>query len=106
MSSQSIATRSATGYRCLLTVTISQGLPGFDIVGAPGHVVRTARDDARERFASSGWHWPLQRVTVDVSGPEGYDACQLPALVTALAVLTEQPFTEPTPEENPHDNGL
>ena len=69
-------------------VYISQGLPGFDIVGLPDAAVKEARDRVRAAAKSSGLHFPVSRITVNLA-PAGqkkmgthYD---LPILVSILA---------------------
>ena len=42
---------------------ISQGLPGFDIVGLPDAAVKEARDRVRAAAKSSGLSFPVSRIT-------------------------------------------
>ena len=51
-------------------VHVSNGLPGFTIVGLPDATVREALDRVRRRRLSSGLPWPLRRVTVNLA-PSG-----------------------------------
>ena len=51
-------------------VHVSNGLPGFTIVGLPDAAVREARDRVRAALLSSGLPWPLRRVTVNLA-PSG-----------------------------------
>jgi magnesium chelatase family protein len=37
---------------------VSQGLPGFSVVGLPDASCREARDRVRAAMLSSGLHWP------------------------------------------------
>ncbi len=46
---------------------VSNGLPGFTIVGLPDAAVREARDRVRAAILSSGLPWPLRRVTVNLA---------------------------------------
>lgn len=68
-------------------VHVAAGLPGFTVVGLPDASCRESRDRARAAVLSSGLHWPMQRVTVNLApsglrkeGP-GFD------LAIALGVL-------------------
>jgi magnesium chelatase family protein len=51
-------------------VHVSNGLPGFTIVGLPDAAVRESRDRVRAALLSSGLPWPLRRVTVNLA-PSG-----------------------------------
>ncbi len=67
---------------------ISNGLPGFDIVGLPDAAVKEARERVRAAVKSSGLTFPVSRITVNLA-PAGlkksgthYD---LPILLSILA---------------------
>jgi len=49
---------------------VSNGLPGFTIVGLPDASVREARDRVRAAMLSSGFAWPLRRTVVNLA-PSG-----------------------------------
>src|SRR3954465_13678511 len=51
-------------------VHVSNGLPGFTVVGQPDASCREARDRVRASLLSSGLPWPLRRVTVNLA-PSG-----------------------------------
>ena len=51
-------------------VHVSNGLPGFTIVGLPDAACRESRDRVRSAVLSSGFGWPLKRVTVNLA-PSG-----------------------------------
>lgn len=60
----------AVGRTVSVEVHVSNGLPGFTIVGLPDAAVREARDRVRAAVLSSGLQWPLRRVTVNLA-PSG-----------------------------------
>ena len=60
----------ALGRPVSVEVHVSNGLPGFTIVGLPDAAVREARDRVRAAVLSSGLPWPLRRVTVNLA-PSG-----------------------------------
>ena len=60
----------AVGRAVSVEVHVSNGLPGFTIVGLPDAAVREARDRVRAAVLSSGLSWPLRRVTVNLA-PSG-----------------------------------
>jgi magnesium chelatase family protein len=60
----------AVGHPVSVEVHVSNGLPGFTIVGLPDAAVRESRDRARAALLSSGLPWPLRRVTLNLA-PSG-----------------------------------
>ncbi|MGC9960890.1 MAG: YifB family Mg chelatase-like AAA ATPase [Acidimicrobiales bacterium] len=58
------------GRRILVEVHVSDGLPGFTIVGLPDAACREARDRVRAALLSSGLPWSRRRVTVNLA-PSG-----------------------------------
>ena len=46
---------------------ISNGLPGFDIVGLPDAAVKEARERVRAAAKNSGLHFPTSRITVNLA---------------------------------------
>jgi magnesium chelatase family protein len=60
----------AVGRPVSVEVHVSNGLPGFTIVGLPDAAVRESRDRVRAAVLSSGLPWPLRRVTVNLA-PSG-----------------------------------
>jgi magnesium chelatase family protein len=60
----------AVGTPVAVEVHVSNGLPGFTIVGLPDAAVRESRDRVRAALLSSGLSWPLRRVTINLA-PSG-----------------------------------
>lgn len=58
------------GKQVSVEVHVSNGLPGFTVVGLPDAAVRESRDRVRAALLSSGLPWPLRRVTVNLA-PSG-----------------------------------
>ena len=58
------------GQPVAVEVHVSNGLPGFRIVGLPDASCREARDRVRAAMLSSGFAWPQRRVTVNLA-PSG-----------------------------------
>ncbi|HUQ38915.1 MAG TPA: YifB family Mg chelatase-like AAA ATPase [Acidimicrobiales bacterium] len=83
------------GLPVTIEVHVSNGLPGFQIVGQPDTACRESRDRVRAALLSSGLPWPVRRVTVNLapSGTrKGGGGLDLPI---ALALLTADGFLEP-----------
>jgi magnesium chelatase family protein len=62
--------QGTVGQPISVEVHVSNGLPGFTVVGLPDAAVREARDRVRAAVLSSGLSWPLRRVTVNLA-PSG-----------------------------------
>jgi magnesium chelatase family protein len=60
----------AVGRPVSVEVQVSNGLPGFTIVGLPDAAVREARDRVRAAILSSGLPWPMRRITANLA-PSG-----------------------------------
>jgi magnesium chelatase family protein len=58
------------GRPVAVEVHVSNGLPGFTIVGQPDAACREARDRVRAALLSSRMDWPLKKVTVNLA-PSG-----------------------------------
>ena len=66
----SVHTLGITGIRGTSVVAecyISNGLPGFDIVGLPDAAVKEARERVRAAAKSSGLSFPVSRITVNLA---------------------------------------
>src|SRR5687768_6514664 len=50
-------------------VHVSDGLPGFNVVGLPDATCREARDRVRAALLESGLKWPIRKVTVNLAPP-------------------------------------
>jgi magnesium chelatase family protein len=55
------------GRPVAVEVHVSNGLPGFTVVGLPDAACRESRDRVRAALLSSGLAWPLKRVTVNLA---------------------------------------
>ena len=76
------------GYGVTAEIYISNGLPGFDIVGLPDAAVKEARERVHAAVKNSGFRFPVSRLTVNLAPADKkktgtvYD---LPILVGILA---------------------
>ncbi|HZT68090.1 MAG TPA: YifB family Mg chelatase-like AAA ATPase [Acidimicrobiales bacterium] len=75
-------------------VHVSNGLPGFTVVGLPDAACRESRDRVRAALLSSGLSWPVKRVTVNLA-PSGVrkagSGLDLPIAVGLLAAIGQLP---------------
>jgi magnesium chelatase family protein len=84
----------AVGRPVAVEVHVSNGLPGFTIVGLPDAAVREARDRVRAAVLSSDLAWPLRRVTVNLAPSgvrKGGAGLDLPIAVGLLVATGELP---------------
>ncbi len=83
-----LAVTGITGSTVASECYISNGLPGFDIVGLPDAAVKEARERVRAAAKSSGFAFPVSRITVNLApanlkkAGSHYD---LPILLSILA---------------------
>ena len=85
------------GYTVEVEADISQGLPGFDVVGLPGAAVKESRDRVRAAMKNCGFSFPVSHITVNLAPAdvkkEGavYDLPLLLALLRATEQLSFDP---------------
>src|SRR6202161_3588245 len=82
----------AVGRPVSVEVHVSNGLPGFTVVGLPDAAVREARDRVRAAVLSSGLPWPLRRVTINLAPSgvrKGGAGLDLPIAVGLLVAVGE-----------------
>ena len=92
-----VASATLHGHRgrpVTVEVHVSNGLPGFTVVGLPDTSCREARDRVRAAVQSSGFQWPVKRVTVNLA-PSGLrkvgSGLDLPIAVALLAAAGDLP---------------
>ena len=84
------------GRPVVVEVHVSNGIPGFTVVGLPDAACREARDRVRAALLSSGLTWPLRRVTVNLApsgvrkGGPGLDLPIAVALLVAAGDLAAE----------------
>ena len=64
---RSLGISGITGYDVTVECFISNGLPGFDVVGLPDTAVKEARDRVRAAVKSSGFKFPVSRITLNLA---------------------------------------
>lgn len=55
------------GFMVDVEADLSNGLPGFDVVGLPGQAVKESRDRVRAALKNSGFTYPVSRITVNLA---------------------------------------
>ncbi len=75
------------GYPVTAECALSSGLPAFDVVGLPDAAVKEARERVRSAVKSSGFDFPVSRITVNLAPADrrkGGTVYDLPILVGIL----------------------
>ncbi|MDL2289156.1 YifB family Mg chelatase-like AAA ATPase [Clostridia bacterium OttesenSCG-928-F22] len=75
------------GFYTSVEVDISNGMPGFDIVGLPTTSVREAKERVRAAIKNAGYNWPMQRITVNLAPADIRKEGTLYDLPIALGIL-------------------
>ncbi len=84
----SLGLNGVTGYPVAAECALSGGLPAFDVVGLPDASVKEARERVRSAVKSSGFDFPVSRITVNLAPADrrkGGTVYDLPILVGILA---------------------
>ena len=84
----SLGLRGVAGYPVTAECALSGGLPAFDVVGLPDAAVKEARERVRSAVKSSGFDFPVSRITVNLAPADRKKAgtvYDLPILVGILA---------------------
>ena len=90
------AVRSATlqgtmGSPIMVEAHVGPGLPSFTVVGLPDEGCRESRDRVRAAMLSSGFDWPMKRITINLvgSGERKGGAALDVAIAIGLLVATD-----------------
>lgn len=67
---------------------ISNGLPGFDVVGLPDAAVKESRDRVRSALKNCGFTFPMRRITVNLAPADKRKEGPIYDLPILLAILT------------------
>lgn len=78
------------GYSVSVEVFISNGLPGFDVVGLPDTAVKEARERVRAAIKNSGFKFPVSRMTVNLAPADTKKAGTVYDLPILIGILSAQ----------------
>ena len=91
----SLGLSGVAGYPVAAECALSGGLPAFDVVGLPDAAVKEARERVRSAIKSSGFDFPVSRITVNLAPADRRKAgtvYDLPILVGILAAGGQLPL--------------
>ncbi len=88
------------GFKIIVEVDISQGLPAFDIVGLPDSAVKESKDRVRTAIKNSNINMPVKRITVNLApasirkeGPS-FDLPIAVGILACIEVIKEDSFKD------------
>ena len=84
---RSLGLHGIGGYEVGVECFLSNGLPGFDVVGLPDAAVKEARDRVRAAIKSSGLKFPVSRLTVNLAPADTRKAGTVYDLPILLGIL-------------------
>ena len=91
----SLGLHGVSGYPVAAECALSGGLPAFDVVGLPDAAVKEARERVRSAVKSSGFDFPISRITVNLAPADRRKAgtvYDLPILVGILTASGQLPL--------------
>ncbi len=94
----SVSLTGLTGNLIDVEVDISDGLPGYILLGLPDAALNESKDRVRAAIVNSGEAWPNKKVTVSLSPawlPKSGSAFDLPIAITLLMAQGAVPKDEP-----------
>lgn len=88
------------GFKIIVEVDISQGLPAFDIVGLPDSAVKESKDRVRTAIKNSGINMPVKRITINLApanirkeGPS-FDLPIAIGILSCIGIISEDSFKD------------
>ena len=85
---RSFGVKGIGGYEVAVEVYISNGLPGFDIVGLPDAAVKEARERVRAAIKNNGYSFPVSRMTVNLAPADTKKAGTVYDLPILIGILS------------------
>jgi len=84
---RSLGLHGIGGYEVSVECFLSNGLPGFDVVGLPDAAVKESRDRVRAAIKTSGLKFPVSRLTVNLAPADTRKAGTVYDLPILLGIL-------------------
>ena len=87
------------GYPVAVEVNITNGLPGFELVGLPDAAVKESRERVRAAVKNSGFSFPVSRLTVNLAPADRKKAGTVYDLPILVGILAASGDLKQTPED-------
>ena len=85
---RSLGVKGIGGYEVAVECYISNGLPGFDVVGLPDAAVKESRERVRAAIKNNGFKFPVSRMTVNLAPADTKKAGTVYDLPVLLGILS------------------
>ena len=96
---RSLGLTGIRGYDVQVEVSLSGGLPSFDVVGLPDAAVKESRDRVRAAIKNCGLQFPVSRVTVNLAPADTKKIGTIYDLPILLGILAAQGQIAPIPDD-------
>ena len=96
---RSLGLEGIRGCEIRVECFLSGGLPAFDVVGLPDAAVKEARERVRAAAKSSGFDFPVSRVTVNLAPADRKKTGTVYDLPVLLSILVAAGDLKPLPED-------
>ena len=96
---RSFGIKGIGGYEVSVECFLSNGLPGFDIVGLPDAAVKEARERVRAAIKNAGYKYPVSRITVNLAPADTKKAGTVYDLPVLLGLLSAADAIKPPAAE-------
>lgn len=96
---RSLGLQGIGGYDVSVECFLSNGLPGFDVVGLPDAAVKEARDRVRAAIKNSGLKFPVSRLTINLAPADTRKAGTVYDLPILLGILICTGDLKPLPAD-------
>ncbi|MDR2296339.1 MAG: YifB family Mg chelatase-like AAA ATPase [Clostridiales Family XIII bacterium] len=97
---QSAGITGISGFGVVVEVSITNGLPGFVIVGLPDNSVRESRERVRAAIKSIGFEFPMRRILVNLAPADTKKEGPIYDLPIAIGLLAAGDQIEAVPERS------
>ena len=88
------------GFSVSVEVYISNGLPGFEIVGLPDTAVKESRERVRAAIKNNGFKFPVSRMTVNLAPADRKKAGTLYDLPVFIGILAASDYIKMPSEDS------
>ena len=96
---RSLGLQGIGGYEVSVECFLSNGLPGFDVVGLPDAAVKESRDRVRAAIKTSGLKFPVSRLTINLAPADTRKAGTVYDLPILLGILVCTGDLKPLPAD-------
>ncbi len=95
---RSLGFQGVGGYAVDVECYVTNGMPGFEIVGLPDAAVKEARERVRAAIRNNGMKFPVSRLTVNLAPADQRKAGTLYDLPVLLGILSATGEIRPVPD--------